>query len=154
MAKLGWVVPMLQGREIKDAVNLGLVHQKAVAGSSPLGLLAAARGRQVFMVDVAAYAATLEIDEGELKIRICRSVFAGFGQRPQRQSACDGTLGAGWHTVGGHRRRLQHLCTQGATLQATPVCRMAKAGSLAGQIAAARDPGSCCEPLRNITIMP
>ncbi len=58
---------MLQGREIKDAVSLGLVHQQAVAGSSPLGLLAAARGRQVFMVDVAAYAATLEVDEGELK---------------------------------------------------------------------------------------
>ena len=56
---------MLQGREIKDAVSLGLVHQQALAASSPLGLLAAARGRQVFMVDVAAYAATLEIDEGE-----------------------------------------------------------------------------------------
>ena len=67
VAQLDWVTPMLQGREIKDAVSLGLVHQQAVAGSSPLGLLAAARGRQVFMVDVAAYAATLEVDEGELK---------------------------------------------------------------------------------------
>ena len=67
VAKLGWVVPILQGREIKDALSLGLVHQQAVAGSSPLGLLAAARGRQVFMVDIAAYAATLEIGEGGLK---------------------------------------------------------------------------------------
>ena len=66
MAELDEVELMLQGREIKDAVSLGLVHQQALAASSPLGLLAAARGRQVFMVDVAAYAATLEIDAGEL----------------------------------------------------------------------------------------